>query len=78
MAPREEKKAIAMSNSKINSWDWDIRVRERNLKNGILSEKDVDQQRAKLADLADQTDPVTEPQPAVGDDEDDDVEDEAS
>ena len=66
-----------MSNSKINSWDWDIRVRERNLKNGILTEKDVDQQRAKLSDLAEQTDPVTEPQPAVGDDEDD-LEDEPS
>jgi len=66
-----------MSNSKINSWDWDIRVRERNLKNGILTEKDVDQQRAKLVDLVEQTDPVTEGQPAVGDEEDD-LEDEPS
>jgi hypothetical protein len=66
-----------MSNSKINSWDWDIRVRERNLKNGILTEKDVDQQRAKLTDLVDLTDPVTEAQPAVGDEEDD-LEDEPS
>jgi hypothetical protein len=75
---RGEKKAIAMSNSKINSWDWDIRVRERNLNNGILTEKDVEGQRAKLVDLVEQTDPVTEGQPAVGDDEDDDLEDEAS
>ena len=67
-----------MSNSKINSWDWDIRVRERNLNNGILTEKDVEAQRAKLTDLADQTDPVTEGQPAVGDDEDDDLDEEAS
>ncbi|MEO7113255.1 MAG: hypothetical protein ABI183_22640 [Polyangiaceae bacterium] len=67
-----------MSNSKINSWDWDIRVRERNLSNGILTEKDVEGQRAKLVDLVEQTDPVTEGQPAVGDDEDDDLEDEPS
>ena len=53
-------------------------MRERNLNNGILTEKDVEQQRAKLADLADQTDPVTEGQPAVGDDEDDDLDEEAS
>ncbi len=68
-----------MSNSKINSWDWDIRVRERNLNNGILTEKDVEQQRAKLADLAEQTDPVTEAQPALNEeDEDDELEEEAS
>jgi hypothetical protein len=68
-----------MSNSKINSWDWDIRVRERNLNNGILTEKDVEQQRAKLTDLAEQTDPVTEAQPALNEeDEDDELEEEAS
>lgn len=70
-----------MSNSKINSWDWDIRVRERNLKNGTLTEKDVEAERAKLADLADQTDPVTEIQPAIGNgegDDEDDVEDETA
>ena len=61
-----------MSNSKINSWDWDIRVRERNLKNGILTEKDIEHERGKLADLAGETDPVTEAQPAIGGAEDDD------
>jgi hypothetical protein len=68
-----------MSKSKINSWDWDIRVRERNLNNGILTEKDIEGQRAKLVDLADQTDPVTEAQPALNEEEvDDDLEEEAS
>lgn len=61
-----------MSNSKINSWDWDIRVRERNLKNGTLTEKDVENERGKLTDLAEQTDAVSEIQPAIGGDEDDD------
>lgn len=55
-----------MSNSKINSWDWDIRVRERNLKNGTLTEKDVEAQRGKLVDLAGEVDPVSEVQPAIG------------
>ena len=66
-----------MSNSKINSWDWDIRVRERNLKQGILTEKDIEQERGRLADLADQTDPVTEAQPAIGQGEDEADDDES-
>ena len=31
-----------MSNKTINSWDWDIRVRERMLKAGTLTDKDVE------------------------------------
>ena len=60
-----------MSNSKqINSWDWDIRVRERNLKQGIISEKDVEKQKAQLPDLTDQVEPASLPQPAIGGRED--------
>jgi hypothetical protein len=55
-----------MSNTKINSWDWDIRVRERNLKHGILTEKDLEKQRGQLGDLADQVEAVSLPQPAIG------------
>jgi hypothetical protein len=55
-----------MSNTKINSWDWDIRVRERNLKNGILTDKDVDKHRSGLTDVAEGCEPVTVAQPAVG------------
>jgi hypothetical protein len=55
-----------MSNNKvINSWDWDIRVRERNLRNGILTDKDIEKQRGTLPDLADQAEPVTLAQPAL-------------
>jgi hypothetical protein len=55
-----------MSNTKINSWDLDIRVRERNLKNGTLTDKDIEKLHAALPDLADQGEPVSLPQPALG------------
>ena len=61
--------------NKLNPWDLDIRVRERNLKNGTLNDKDIDKMVVTLPDLAEQTEPVTTGQPAVeGDDEDDDEE----
>jgi hypothetical protein len=55
-----------MSTKTINSWDWDIRVRDRNIKNGTLSEKDLEKHRAQLPDATDQSDAVTLPQPALG------------
>lgn len=55
-----------MSNSKINSWDWDIRVRERNLKQGILTDKDVEKQRGGLPDMVEHSEAVSIAQPAVG------------
>ena len=61
--------------NKLNPWDLDIRVRERNLKNGTLTDKDVEKMVVTLPDLAEQTEAVTTGQPAVeGDDEDDDEE----
>jgi hypothetical protein len=58
---------MASSGSKtINSWDWDIRVRERNLKKGMLDEKDVDKYMSQLPDVADQGEPVAGGQPALG------------
>jgi hypothetical protein len=60
------KDETTMSNKIINSWDWDIRVRERNLKSETLTEKDLEKHRAQLPDLADQTDAVAIPQPALG------------
>jgi hypothetical protein len=55
-----------MSNKTINSWDWDIRVRERNLASGSLTPKDVEKQLAQLPDVVDQADSVVLPQPALG------------
>ena len=42
---------MASSNPKqINPWDWDVRVRERNLKNGTLDDSDVDKHLGQLQD----------------------------
>ena len=59
-----------MSNKTINSWDWDIRVRERMLKAGTLTDKDVEKHITQLVDLADQVEPVSMSQPAIGGRED--------
>ena len=50
----------------IQTWDWDVRVRERNLKRGLLDAEIVEKQMAKLADNAEQTEAVTLAQPALG------------
>ena len=59
-----------MSNKVINSWDWDIRVRERMIKAGTLTDKDVEKHITGLPDLAEQTEPVSMSQPAIGGRED--------
>ncbi len=64
-----------------NPWTMDVRVRERNLRSGALTEKDLEKQLAALPDLADQAEPFAIAQPALAqpvdlgdDDDDDDVE----
>ena len=59
-----------MSNKTINSWDWDIRVRERMIKAGTLTDKDVEKHITTLPDLAEHVEPVTVAQPAIGGRED--------
>jgi hypothetical protein len=59
-----------MSNKTINSWDWDIRVRERMIKAGTLTDKDVEKHIGALPDLAEQAEPVSMTQPAIGGRED--------
>jgi hypothetical protein len=72
---------------KANPWTFDVRVRERNLKAGSITDKDVEKYVGGLPDLADQSEPFATSQPALlqpvhepvsadlGDDEDDDDED---
>jgi hypothetical protein len=55
----------AMTNQK-TPWDLDVRVRERNLRKGVLDEKDVEKYLKELPDSAANADNVTTPQPAVG------------
>jgi hypothetical protein len=58
---------MATSGSKaINSWDWDIRVRERNLKKGVLDDKDVDKYLGQLPDVAEHGEGIGTAQPALG------------
>jgi hypothetical protein len=72
---------------KANPWTFDVRVRERNLKAGTITDKDVEKYVGGLPDLADQSEPFGTSQPALaqpvhepvsadlGDDEDDDDDD---
>ena len=48
-----------------NPWQLDVRVRERNLKSGSLTDKDVEKYLAQLTDVADQAEPFATPQPAL-------------
>jgi len=76
---------------KTNPWTFDVRVRERNLKAGTVTDKDVEKYLGGLPDLADQSEAFGTSQPALlqpvvehvadtgadeGDDEDDEDEDE--
>jgi hypothetical protein len=54
-----------MTNQK-TPWDLDVRVRERNLRNRVLDEKDVERYLRDLPDSAANADNVTVPQPALG------------
>lgn len=64
-----------------NPWALDVRVRERNLKNGLLTEKDLEKHLAGLPDLEASTEPFGTHQPALEapedlDDDEDDLDDE--
>ncbi len=48
-----------------NPWTMDVRVRERNLKSGALTDKDLEKHLASLPDLADQAEPFGTAQPAL-------------
>ena len=54
----------------INPWEWDVRVRERNIRKGIFDEKDVEKHIASLVDVGDQAESIVLPQPALGGRED--------
>ena len=63
MASGNEKKVT-------QNWDWDVRVRERNLRRGIIEEKEVEKHLGALPDVADQAESISHPQPALGGRED--------
>jgi len=47
-------------------WDLDVRVRERNIRKGVLDDKDVEKYLKELPDSAANAENVTLQQPAVG------------
>lgn len=47
-------------------WDLDVRVRERNMRKGVLDEKDIEKYLRELPDSAANAENVSIPQPAVG------------
>jgi hypothetical protein len=67
-----------------NPWILDVRVRERNLTKGLITDKEVEKHLQALPDMADQAEPFATPQPALAqpeieeeeDDEEDDIEEE--
>lgn len=61
---------MASGNKTVPSWEWDVRVRERNLRKGIFDEKDLEKHIAQLPDVSDQADSLAYPQPALGGRED--------
>jgi CO dehydrogenase/acetyl-CoA synthase beta subunit len=48
-----------------NPWTMDVRVRERNLKSGALTDKDLEKYLSSLPDLAEQAEPFSTAQPAL-------------
>ena len=58
------------SNKTINPWEWDVRVRERNLRKGIFEDKDVEKHLSTLGDVGDQAESIAISQPALGGRED--------
>lgn len=50
---------------KANPWTFDVRVRDRNLKAGSVTDKDVEKYLGGLPDLADQSESFATSQPAL-------------
>jgi hypothetical protein len=62
---------MATGNTKtINSWEWDVRVRERNVRKGVFDEKEIEKHLSQLADVSEQAESIPQPQPALGGRED--------
>lgn len=54
-----------MTQKNVNPWTFDTRVRERNLKSGALTDKDVEKYLSQLPDVGDQSESFGTSQPAL-------------
>jgi hypothetical protein len=61
---------MASNNKTINPWEWDVRVRERNVRKGVFDEKDIEKHLQQLTDVSDQAESIPTAQPALGGRED--------
>ena len=61
-----------MTTKTVPSWEWDVRVRDRNIKKGMFTEKDVEKHLGSLPDGAAHCESVAVAQPGIDDDDDDD------
>ena len=63
---------MATGNEKnvIKSYEWDVRVRERNVRKGVFDEKEIEKHLVQLPDVGEQAEIVNYPQPALGGRED--------
>jgi hypothetical protein len=52
-------------NSQKTPWDLDVRVRDRNVRKGVLDDKDVEKYLKELPDVSANADTVLTPQPAL-------------
>jgi len=61
---------MASTTKTINPWEWDIRVRERNVRKGVFDEKEIEKHLSSLPDMSEQAESVGITQPALGGRED--------
>jgi hypothetical protein len=61
---------MSNGNKTINAWDWDVRVRERNVRKGIFDEKEIEKHLSQLPDVEGKGEPIGTAQPAIGGRED--------
>lgn len=54
------------NNKTIGPYDWDVRVRDRNLRRGLLDDKQVEAHLHQLPDVADRAESMAFSQPALG------------
>ncbi len=52
-----------MSTKTISPWVWDLRVRERNVRQGLVTDKDTEKFLKELPDLAEAYEVSTVPSP---------------
>ncbi len=52
-----------MSTNTVSPWVWDLRVRERNTRQGTVTDKDTEKFLKELPDLAEQLEVSTVPSP---------------